>query len=161
MGLCLNSVQMGLEVGAGRWRRWGRQGGEVGTRSMEYRGYPLSRIQQDVGIELGEISLNYTHFHVYREMTETAAKRLEVLGSSGYEQTNFDGVVNMSRSLDDDQMRLTLVYNGDLWAEAMMTSMGRYYTVACERMLRGLDERHAVETLLSAEEVLQQLVGWN
>src|SRR5258708_15620333 len=43
----------------------------------------------------------------------------------------------------------------------MMTSMGRYYTVACERMLRGLDERHAVETLLSAEEVLQQLVGWN
>src|SRR5258708_19408625 len=94
-------------------------------------------------------------------MTETAEKRLEVLESSGYEQTNFDVVVNMSRSLDEDRIWLTLVYNGDLWDEEMMTRLGRYYTVACERMLRGLEECHDMETLLSSEEVHQQLVEWN
>ena len=33
---------------------------------MEYRGYPMARIQQDVDITLDEISFNYIHFHVYQ-----------------------------------------------------------------------------------------------
>ena len=129
---------------------------------MEYRGYPLARIQQDVGKEFGEITFNYTHFHVYREMSSDSEHRLEVLGSSGFEQTNFDIEIQVSQCGGVlSTMWLTLVYNAQVFERELMERMGWYYVRACEQMLEGLDREHQEQTLLSAEEVEQLLAGWN
>ena len=74
----------------------------LNVASMQYRGYPLSKIQQEVGLSFGEVTFNYTHFHAYREMTADDEHRLEVLGSSGFEQTNFDFHVSIGRGWTTD-----------------------------------------------------------
>ena len=57
---------------------------------MEYRSYPLQQIQHDVGLQLSEVTFNYNHFHVYRDIYQNSAQQLEVLGSSGFAQIDFD-----------------------------------------------------------------------
>src|SRR5258708_2120904 len=124
LGLFLNSVPVALELEPVAWRQMIRQVAEGGARSIEYRGYPLARIQQDTGMELSEVTFNYIHFHVYREMTQTASSQFEVLDSSGYEQTNFDLEVQVARGLNDDTMWLTLVYQARVWREEFMARPG-------------------------------------
>ncbi len=160
LGLFLNSLPIGLDMKPCTWRGLIRDVSDVSTRSMEYRSYPLSKIQQDVGTVFGEVSFNYTHFHVYREMTSTTENKLEVLNSSGFEQTNFNLVVNVSRSVDDDSLRLVLVYNDQIWNEDFIGRLTQYYVRAYEQMLEGLDKPHHLQTLLGEQEV-QQVVEWN
>src|SRR5258708_27697241 len=159
LGLFLNSVPVALELEPVAWRQMIRQVAEGGARSIEYRGYPLARIQQDTGMELSEVTFNYIHFHVYREMTQTASSQFEVLDSSGYEQTNFDLEVQVARGLNDDTMWLTLVYQARFWSEEFMARLGRYYVQVFTHMLDGLDERHDLRTLLASEEVHQLLTA--
>src|SRR5258708_4908912 len=112
-------------------------------------------------MELSEGTFNYIHFHVYREMTQTASSQFEVLDSSGYEQTNFDLEVQVARGLNDDTMWLTLVYQARFWSEEFMARLGRYYVQVFTHMLDGLDERHDLRTLLASEEVHQLLTAGN
>ncbi len=160
LGLYLNSLPQALEVSRGSWRSLIRQVAEMNAASMQYRGYPLSKIQQDVGIFLGEVSFNYTHFHVYQDITTSSDQTLELLGSFGFEQTNFDLLVDVSRGMGD-VMSLTMVYNEQAFAEGMIARLGQYYVKAFELMLAGLDEPHHGQSLLSDEEVRQLLAASN
>ncbi len=158
LGLFLNSVPVSVEVGPCTWRELIERVRQVGAAGMQYRGYPLSRIQQDVGISLDEVTFNYTHFHVYRDLTTETEHKLEVLGSSGFEQTNFDFLVNVGRGLDD-VLRMELIYKGGQFGREIMERLGQYYVRAFEQMLEGLDGRHQVRTLLSEEEE-RQVIEW-
>src|SRR5258708_12203934 len=103
-------------------------------------------------MELSEVTFNYIHFHVYREMTQTASSQFEVLDSSGFEQTNFDLEVQVARGLNDDTMWLTLVYQARFWSEEFMARLGRYYAPGFTHNLHGLDEPQELRALLASQE---------
>ncbi len=161
LGLYLNSLPQALEVSRGSWRSLIRQVAEMNAASMQYRGYPLSKIQQDVGRTFSEVLFNYTHFHIYTSITKNADQDVKSLGSAVFEQTNFDLLVDVSRGMDDDMMSLTMVYDGQAFDEGMIARLGQYYVKAFELMLAGLDEPHHAQSLLSDGEVRQLLVEWN
>ena len=130
---------------------------------MEYRGYPLSQIQQDVEWTFSEVLFNYTHFHVYNELTTSTSDKgkLEALSSSGFEQTNFDLVVSVSRRLTDGTMSLILVYNPIVFDGDLMYRMGGYYASAFEQMLEAPERPHDAQSLLGEKEQRQILIEWN
>ena len=163
LGLYLNSLPMSVEVGPGSWRELVQQISEISTRSMEYRGYPLSQIQQDVEWTFSEVLFNYTHFHVYNELTTSTSDKgkLEALSSSGFEQTNFDLVVSVSRRLTDGTMSLILVYNAIVFDGDLMYRMGGYYASAFEQMLEAPERPHDAQSLLGEKEQRQILIEWN
>ena len=160
LGMFLNSLPLSVELSQGSWRELIEQVAAIGMASMQYRSYPLSSIQRDLNWVFSEVLFNYTHFHIYQEIAGSEAQGLEALGGIGFEQTNFDLLVDVSRGMNDDAMEMGLVYNAQVFDEALMKRMSGYYVRAFEQMLAGLNKRHSAQTLLSAEEE-QQLAEWN
>jgi amino acid adenylation domain-containing protein len=154
LGLFLNSVPMGLSLEAGSWRELVQRVAALNTATLGWRSYPLSKIQQDLGREFSEVLFNYTHFHVFAQMSEgdrTSGSGLEVLGSSGFEQTNFGLLVDVARGLEGDGLRLAFVYDTGQYDEATIASLSGYFVTACERMLADLEASHAKSLLSEAE----------
>ncbi|HLM54863.1 MAG TPA: amino acid adenylation domain-containing protein, partial [Pyrinomonadaceae bacterium] len=161
LGLYLNSQPLSLELNQGSWRGLIEAVAGVNAASMRYRGYPLSKIQQDVGLSFGEVGFNYTHFHVYRELGAAGGDTFETLGSYGFEQTNFDLVADVSRAAAGEMMSLSLVYERRAFDDELVARLGRYYVRAYELMLEGLDAPHHAHSLLGEEETRRLLVSWN
>ncbi len=159
LGLYLNSLPLSLELCGGSWRELIMQVAGLSTGAMRYRGYPLSKIQQDVGLSFEEVTFNYTHFHAYRELTAAAEHTLEVLGSSGFEQTNFDFHVDIARGVDDDTLRMMLIYDRQVFDAELIERLGQYYVRAFELMLGGLDAQHHTRPLLGEEELRRLLLA--
>jgi amino acid adenylation domain-containing protein len=159
VGLYLNSLPLSLELRDGSWRELIGQVAGLRTSAMQYRGYPLSKIQQDVGTSFGEVSFNYTHFHAYRDLVAGSGQTLEVLSSSGLEQTNFDLLVDIARAIDGDTMSMFLIYEREVFGEEMIARLGRYYATAFEQMLAELDAPHHSEILLGKEELERLLLS--
>ncbi len=160
LGLYLNSLPIAVKIEPGTWRELIGKIAKVGNATIDYRGYPLSKIQQDVGLEFSEVTFNYTHFHVYSDMTSSGDHYLEVLGSSSFEQINFDFHIDIARDLNEDALHMVLTYNAEIIDGELIERMTQYYVRAYEQMLEGLDKPHHLQTLLSEQEV-QQVVEWN
>ncbi len=159
LGLYLNSLPLSLELCGGSWRALIMQVAGLSTGAMRYRGYPLSRIQQDVGLSFGEVTFNYTHFHAYRDLASSDGHALKVLDSSGFEQTNFDFHVDVSRALEGDTLSLRLVYDQQTFGEELIGRVAGYYLRAYELMLGRLDEPHHARPLLGDEELRRLLLA--
>jgi non-ribosomal peptide synthetase component F len=56
---------------------------------------------------------------------------------------------------------MELIYNAGVYEHELIERVARYYVRAFEYMLEGLDQAHDQQTLLSREEVEQQLEEWN
>ena len=126
-----------VDVAPGSWRDLIARVSGANTTSLAHRHYPLVRVQQDAAITLNEITFSYTHYHVYRELAP-AGRGLTVLGSSGFEQTNFDVHVEATRGLDDT-LRLALIYDTALFYYAFMTRLVTYYARAVEQLVADVD----------------------
>jgi len=161
LGMFLNSLPVSVEVKPGTWRELIEHVTAASMASMEYRSYPMSRIQQDVDIDLNEISFNYTHFHVYRDIVGSVGSGLEVIKSFGFERGGFDLLIDVPRSMNEDNMELSLVYNTQVFDGAMIERLAGYYVKAFEHMLADGHRVHHLQSLLSDEEMRQVLVEWN
>src|SRR6185436_20899017 len=124
LGLYLNSLPQAIEFTDGSWRNLIIEVARLSAASMSYRGYPLSQVQQETGLVLNEITFNYTHYHVFGEMTEATAAPFEVLGSFGFEQTNFDFHVDVARW--EESLSLMLIYNPELYGRELMARVSGY-----------------------------------
>jgi amino acid adenylation domain-containing protein len=160
LGLYLNSLPQALELADGTWRNLINEVAQLNAASMSYRGYPLSKIQQDLGWSFAEVLFNYTHFHVYSDLTTDTEQQVESLGSAAFEQTNFDLAVSVSRGLDDT-MLLTLAYNGQVFDQEMIDRLGQYYVNGFESLLEGLDKPHHAKLLVTAAEQQKLLYELN
>ena len=78
-----------------------------------------------------------------------------MLGSFGFEQTNFDFHVDVARGLGDDSLSLMLIYNPELYERELIERVSGYYQRAYEQLLSGLDQPHQAQSLLSAAELEQ------
>ena len=85
---------------------------------------------------------------------------MESLGSSAFEQTNFELLADFSRGISDDLMYMSLVYDAAVFAGELIGRLGRYYIRAFALMLDRLDEPHHARSLLGEEE-LRLLYEWN
>jgi len=161
LGLFLNSVPLALELKTGSWRTLIKTVAGMNAASMEHRGYPLAKIQQDLGWQLSEVLFNYTHFHVYRDLTRRAEQTLEAYRGGGFQQTNFDLAVDVSRGVDGETMSLSLTYNAQVLGHGLIQKLGQYYVNAFKRMLEGLDEPHDADSLVTGPERSRLLYGLN
>jgi amino acid adenylation domain-containing protein len=161
VGLFLNSVPMCANVITGTWKHLIEHLTQVVTTSMAYRHYPLARIQEDLNTYLGEVTFNYTHFHIYEEITRrTGENHLEVLASYKFAPNSFDLNVDAVRDLND-HLSIILVYNPGVFDHALIEQMAQFYLRAFELMLERIDQPHHAQSLLSEEEIRQQLFDWN
>ncbi|KAB8198092.1 amino acid adenylation domain-containing protein, partial [Lysobacter maris] len=154
LGLYLNSLPLAMDMVEESWQELVARTAELSTRSVAYRRYPVSRIQQDVGSVFDEVTFNYTHFHVYQEM-DSSGEPLQVIDSSSFEQTNFDFHVDISRGVGDDTLRMSLVFNADLFDEGLIARIARYYRRAIDLMLDAPQRCHMSTPLLDEQELIE------
>ena len=152
LGLFLNALPLAVELDPETWRELVARVNDAEADGMRYCGYPLARIQQDLGWACSEVLLNYTHYHIYNDLARGAGAGLEALRSEGFEQTNFDLVVDVSRGRADDTLALTLIYDAAVFDAELMARLGRYYVQAFRLMLQDLNRPHHDQSLLSKPE---------
>ncbi len=133
----------------------------VSARGLQYRGYPLSKIQQELGWSFSEVLFNYTHFHVFDELARSEGRALETLGSVVFEQTNFELLADFARGVGNDLLSMSLVYEREVFDDGLVERFGRYYVRAFELMLDGLDEPHDARPLLGEDEARRLLSEWS
>ena len=155
----LARVPQALELKEGSWRELIKVVVGMNGEGMQYRGYPLSKIQQDMNWPFSEVLFNYTHVHVFNDLTQSEERALESLGGGGFEQTNFDLLVDMSRGTNDDVIYMSLVYDRRVFDDELMGRLSRYYVRAYELMVERLDEH--ISSLLGEEELRRVLYDWN
>ncbi|HLM54865.1 MAG TPA: amino acid adenylation domain-containing protein, partial [Pyrinomonadaceae bacterium] len=160
LGLYLNSLPLSLELRGGSWRELIAQVNGLATASMGYRGYPLSKVRQELGWPFEEVLFNYTHFHVFNDMTRSEERTLQPLGGAAFEQTNFELLADFSRAASDDAIYLSLVYDRQVFDDRLVGRLGGYYARAFELILDGLDEPHHTLPVLPEEE-LRRLPGFD
>jgi amino acid adenylation domain-containing protein len=161
VGLFLNSLPLALPLTSGSWRELIHGIAKRSAQSLQYRNYPISKIQQDLGRAFSEVTFNYTHFHVYNEIAARSDNTLQVLETRGFEQTNFDFHVDVMHALADETLRITLIYNTRVYESSLIERIGGYYLKGFEALLENLDGNHRQLSLLSEEESARQLVQWN
>ena len=93
LGLFLNTVPLRLRLAAGSWRALVQQVFQAEQAALQHRRYPMAELQRRHGSEpLFEVVFNYTHFHVYGELSEEEQSRVQ--GQSGHVATEFALVAN-------------------------------------------------------------------
>jgi hypothetical protein len=87
VGLFLNTVPLRFADARGGWADLGRAALAAEARVMPHRRYPLARIEQKLGRPAFDVSFNYTHFHVYRDLRLLRELRVEDWWS--FDKTSF------------------------------------------------------------------------
>lgn len=158
LGLYLNSLPLVIDIPRGSWRDLISNIAAANTATMAYRHYPLAKIQQDCGLTFSEVLFNYTHFHIFQNLAgDDSPQSLEMLGTTGFEQTNFDFLTDVQRSIDGDSLSLNLVYNQALFSESQIRVFEQYFMTAVDAMLKDVDSDVRQLVLLDETEIDQQM----
>ncbi|MFD6156631.1 condensation domain-containing protein [Nocardia sp. NPDC060256] len=92
VGLFLNTVPLRLRSVTGPLRELAAQALAAEQHAMPHRRYPLARIEHTLGRPAFDVSFNFTHFHVYRELADL--RRVRVDGWWAYDRASFPLLVN-------------------------------------------------------------------
>ncbi|WP_200911158.1 condensation domain-containing protein, partial [Pseudoalteromonas sp. P1-9] len=149
LGLYLNSLPLAASLAPGNWSELLNQVNDTYRNGMKFRRYPLSVIQQSLTQNFGEVSFNYTHFHVYDEASESAEEKgVETLGGSGFEQTNYGLVMNFSRFPKSDAVGFDISFDGNLYDQNIIERLGEMYVRVYQSLLADLAASHQSRSLL-------------
>ncbi len=106
LGLFLNTLPVGLEVGGLSWRQAIARVFDAETEMAPFRRFPLADIQAMAARPLIDIAFNYTHFRSYHQLESRGL----VMKEAWYdEQTEFPVLVTVNRSVRDDGAELVVV----------------------------------------------------
>ncbi|NQZ11450.1 MAG: amino acid adenylation domain-containing protein, partial [Algicola sp.] len=153
LGLFLNSLPMVVNLKPGSWRDLINQVMNISNHNITHRHYPLARISQDSGLTFTEVLFNYTHFHVFDQITEVdSSEAMTLLDSSGFEQTNYHFTVDMQRGTGDNGIALHFNYDSARYSEAFIAKMGDYFVRAADALLNDVDSDCYSLNLLSTAE---------
>ncbi|HEY0170519.1 MAG TPA: amino acid adenylation domain-containing protein, partial [Pyrinomonadaceae bacterium] len=106
-----------------------------------------------------ETSFNFMHYYVYQSLGEL--RDVQLLGYSGYEETNFTLTANFSLDLLSGQVRLGLNYHPTELTPQQVEAYGGYYLSTLTAMAADPESLYHLHTPLSADEQRQLLVEWN
>jgi amino acid adenylation domain-containing protein len=160
LGVFLNTVPLTMTLSGGSWTDLLRATFQAERELLPFRRYPLPEIQKALGGQpLFEVAFNFTHFHVYQDLT--ALGDVEVLGREGFARTNLTLVVTFELAVDASGPLLILEYDGSELRDEQVERMGGYYTSTLAAMVADPHARHEAHSPLSREERDQLLVAWN
>ncbi|WP_152960849.1 condensation domain-containing protein, partial [Pseudoalteromonas sp. P1-9] len=139
LGLYLNSLPLAVSLAPSTWSELISNINEIYRQGMSYRRYPLNNIQQALGQDFGEVSFNYTYFHVYGSVDEEIEKQgLEVIDARGFEQTNYGLVINMSQFVGTEGLGLDISFDASLYSAAFIERLGEMYVRVYQSLLADL-----------------------
>lgn len=161
----LNCSPLAADLGEGSWRDLIRAVAATIAVSSTHRGYPLPRLQRELGRLFCEVLFDDTHAH---EAEQTSATRIEdprmraepAHGGLGCGR-GFVLLVNVSRESGTGRLNLRLIYDRQVLDGELIERLGRHHLAAYEWMLLGLERAHGECSLLSAEERHRVLEDFN
>ena len=160
LGLFLNTLPFRLELAGGTWRELVERVFEVERDSLPFRRYPLAELQRiGTGQPLFETSFNFMHYHIYNSVGEL--KDVQLLGYSGYEETNFTLTANFSLDLVSGNAHLGLNYHPTELTDQQVEVIGGYYLSTLTAMATEPQSSYESHCPLSAREKQQLLIEWN
>jgi amino acid adenylation domain-containing protein len=160
LGLFLNTLPFRQNLTGGTWLELIQETFKQEQELYPVRRYPMAQLQKETGRRaLFETAFSYIHFHVYQGLQE--AGDIEVLGISGFEQTNFTFSANFRLDLFASNTLLRLDYNTAELSHSQIETIGRYYKKILEAIVSDPSSRYDSQDLLSKTELHQQLVEWN
>ncbi|WP_266168880.1 non-ribosomal peptide synthetase [Dyella subtropica] len=159
LGLFLNTLPLRLRLDAESWTDLATRAFEAEVELLPHRRYPLALIQRDHGgAALFEAVFNFTHYHVYRDLRDTADA--EVLDGHIFEETNFPLTANFSLDARTGAVRLVLLCDRGLFADAeQLDRLSHYYAAALADLAGNPQGRYADTRLMAADERAQQLAA--
>ena len=160
LGLFLNTLPFRLELAGGTWRELVERVYEVERDSLPFRRFPLAELQRiGTGQPLFETSFNFMHYHIYNSVGEL--KDVQLLGYSGYEETNFTLTANFSLNLVSGNVHLGLNYHPTELTDQQLELIGGYYLSTLTAMATDPQSRYESHCPLSTREKQQLLIEWN
>jgi len=159
-----------MKLSGGRWTDLIRETFAAECELLPHRWYPLVEIQkQQGGHALFETAFNFTHFHVFQDVllsAKTHPHKFRLLGSYGFEKTNFTLDATFALDPISSQLRLALRCNtSGASPEAtglgieQIEAIGRCYARVLVSLVSEPQGRYGLQSLLSGRE--QGLVEWN
>jgi len=157
VGLFLNTVPFGLDVGEGSWEDLIRQVFESEGALLPHRRYPMAQMKHDLGIRdhLFETAFNYTHFYRLKELKKLP--EFSLLDVRANSETEFVVRAEFSRHFFTDDVRLSLHYHDQLFTPQQMDSMAGLYRRAFELMTENVAALHPPQTLVAAAELARMV----
>ncbi|MFT5716093.1 MAG: amino acid adenylation domain-containing protein [Oleiphilaceae bacterium] len=150
VGLFLNSLPICLSLEECSWKQLILTVADKLASNLSYRHYPMSAIQHDTKFDFSQIILNYTHFHVYKQIEKEAD--ITILNASGFEETNFGLGVNFSREVSGDRILLDFEFDAKLYEYDTIQRLSDGYVRAFNQLLNNVDHCHTRDSLLSDKE---------
>lgn len=157
LGLFLNTLPFRMRLSGGTWFQLAQEVLEAEQEMLPFRRFPLAYLPQ--GNQLLETAFNYVHFHVYRGMD--GIQEMRVLGSRGFEETNFKLMVSFIHGVSSSQVYLNLNYDGSVFGDEQIEAMGECYSRALEAIANTPAARYEWATLLSEDEKQKLLFELN
>ena len=163
LGLFLNTLPLRLQLTGGTWSQLIQATFAAECELLPYRRYPLIEIQKlQGGHSLFETMFNFVHFHVYQDaLNQDTSHELQVVGSKGFEQSNFTLAANFSLDMAAMQVHLSLRCNAEELAIEQVRAIATYYTETLATMSQMLPEPYEYQSILPTAEYQQVVLDWN
>lgn len=132
-GLFLNTMPVRMDTARESWLAAVREAFRQEQENHPYRRYPLSAVQEDLGVTVLDTAFNYIHF---RQLAEVyALPGIRSLDFRTWEETNFALLVNAVTEPDGGAMWLRLDHAGRTFTPAQADLYGRAFTGILRRIV--------------------------
>lgn len=137
-GLFLNTMPVRLDIARGTWADVIEEVFRQEQTTYAHRRYPLSSIQEDLGVTVLETAFNYVHFRQLTAVFELPG--VEMRDFRTWEETNFQLLVNAMTSPTDDRIRLRMDCHGRTFTTAQADLYADGFTTILRHMIQHPDE---------------------
>ncbi|CAM4093000.1 non-ribosomal peptide synthetase [Pseudoalteromonas ostreae] len=157
LGLFLNSLPLRVKDFKLSWCELIRQlNGEL-LDLMEHRTYPLSAIQDAVGMEFSASLFNYIDFHVYKNMGD----EIQVVAVDDFEMTNYLFDANYSRDPLTNSLEASISLDSGCFDEGFSERIHNYIDNIVSTLVERPESQVNMLEYLGEQEVAHSLVDWN
>ncbi|MFI1799468.1 amino acid adenylation domain-containing protein [Streptomyces sp. NPDC020379] len=137
-GLFLNTMPVRLEADAATWLDVVREAFRQEQDSHPHRRYPLSAIQEDLGVTVLDTAFNYIHFRQLAEVFRLPG--VELRNFQAWEETNFQLLVNAMTDPTDESISLRLDHQGRTFTTAQAELYANGFTGILRRLVEHPEE---------------------
>ncbi|MEE8586407.1 MAG: amino acid adenylation domain-containing protein, partial [Acidobacteriota bacterium] len=159
LGLFLNTLPFRFEGQEGTWKEallaiFARE-----ADCIRYRRYPLADLSQQLqASDLFNTAFNFVHYHVYDDLERLEG--VEVLDSTGFEQTSFTLLANFSYSGSSQALSLYLDCDAACLSQKQIQLIQGYYIQALNLLTDAPDAPFDPRLLLAEGERERLLGDW-
>ncbi|MEV7108321.1 amino acid adenylation domain-containing protein [Streptomyces atroolivaceus] len=137
-GLFLNTLPVRVDTAQPTWADVVEEALRQERATYPHRRYPLSAVQEDLGVTVLETAFNYIHF---RQLTEVfALPGVDMRSFRTWEETNFQLLVNAMTDPVDGRIQLRIDCHGRTFTPAQADLYAEGFTAVLAHLVRHPDE---------------------